>query len=101
MNPYLFPASTEQNRPIFDLSQVYAERSPAYLRLDVRADQRFRWRGVNVVTFVDIQNLLDRENVLEYLWNAKTRSRDRVKQLARFIVGGVIVEFRASKECCP
>ncbi len=93
VTPYLFPASADRNRPIFDLSQVNAERSPAYLRFDVRADQRFRWLGGNVVAFVDVQNVLDRENVLEYLWNAKTRSRDRLEQLARFILGGVTVEF--------
>jgi len=38
-------------------------------------------------------SLLGRANVLEYVWNAKTRSRDSLKQLARFFLGGVTVEF--------
>ncbi len=93
VTPYLYPQSAEQNRPIDDLSRVNGDRSPAYVRLDVRADRRFRWHGVNIVTFLDLQNALGRKNVLEYVWNPKTESRDSVKQLARFPLGGFTLEF--------
>ncbi|MEM1055688.1 MAG: TonB-dependent receptor [Bacteroidota bacterium] len=56
-------------RGVADLDRIGAERTPAYARWDLRVDRRFaigpRFNGV---VYLDVQNVLDRENVfaLEY-----------------------------------
>jgi hypothetical protein len=94
VTPYLEPDSRDQNRPILDLSAINSERTPDYRRLDIRFDQRHGWGWGNLNTFLDVQNITNRKNVLEYVWNPKTRSRDSVKQLSLFILGGITIEFR-------
>jgi hypothetical protein len=56
-------------RGVRDLDRLNAERTPAYARWDVRVDRRFDLRrGLAGVVYLDVQNVLDRENVfgLEY-----------------------------------
>ena len=56
-------------RGVRDLDRIGDERTPAYARWDVRVDRRFAiGRRFNGVVYVDVQNVLDRENVfaLEY-----------------------------------
>ncbi len=91
--PYKFPESRDQNRPIYDLQQVNARRSPAYSRLDLRMDHRSHFDGWNLVTYLELQNLYNRKNVFQYVWNPKTREVQAVNQIAFFVVGGIKIEL--------
>jgi hypothetical protein len=93
LTPPLEPASTQQNRYIYDLSRVNGVRAADYQRLDVRADRRFTTWGLNTTMFLEVQNLLDRENVFQYLWNPKTRALEAATQIRFLPVLGVNVEF--------
>ena len=56
-------------RGVPDLDRLNSERTDGYARWDVRFDRRFALgRRVNGVVYLDVQNVLDRENVfaLEY-----------------------------------
>lgn len=55
---------------------------PLYHHLDLRADYRFNFEDWSLVTFFEAQNVYDRANVFQYVWNPKTRSRDPVNQVA-------------------
>jgi hypothetical protein len=89
----LSPASFEQNRMIFDLGRVNAERSPSYSRLDLRIDRRVSHRWGNLLFYTELDNLYNRKNVLFYDWNAKTRQREARSQLTFMAIGGVNVKF--------
>lgn len=91
--PPLEPASTQQNRYIYDLSRVNAERAPDYHRLDVRFDRRFSLGRTFTTLWLEIQNVYDRENAFLYTWNAKQRELDAVPQITFLPVMGVNVEF--------
>lgn len=91
--PYKMPESFEQNRPIYDLTQVNVLRSPAYQRLDLRMDRRYHFSGWNMVTYLELQNILNRDNVFQYVWNPKTRAVHAVNQISLFVVGGIKIEL--------
>lgn len=71
--PFDLEASAEEyalsRRGVPDLDRIGAERTPAYARWDLRVDRRFAIGSrFNGVVYLDVQNVLDRENVfaLEY-----------------------------------
>jgi hypothetical protein len=91
--PPLFTESVEQNRLIYDVARFNAERLPAFHRLDVRLDRKFRFFGQNASLFAEMQNLYNHRSVIEYSWNQKTRELYAEKQLGLLPVLGVNVEF--------
>ena len=91
--PYLEAESFEQNRAVFDLSRINSERSPEYHRLDVRVDRRFNYDNWSLLVFMDILNVYNRENVQQFIWNPKTRSRDFIPQYALIPNIGFNVKF--------
>lgn len=56
-------------------------------------DRRARFSWTTLVTWVEMQNLLGRKNVYQFVWNPKTRGRDPINQIGRFVVGGFTFEF--------
>ncbi len=91
--PPLEPASTLQNRYIDDLSRVNAVRAKAYQRVDVRVDRHTRLFGLDYTWFIETQNVFDRRNVFQYVWNTKTRSLTALDQIHFFPVGGFTLKF--------
>ncbi len=91
--PPLEPASTQQNRYIYDLARVNAERAPDYHRLDMRFDRRFTLGRTYTTLWFEVQNVYDRENIFLYTWNAKLRALDTVPQITFLPVMGVNIEF--------
>jgi outer membrane cobalamin receptor len=91
--PLDLEASQAQNRTIYDAARINAERIPDYHRLDVRGDYRAHFDGWNLVAYLELQNVYNRENVFMYTWNEKTGEPYVVNQIAFFPVGGVKIEF--------
>jgi hypothetical protein len=85
--------SRAQNRTVYDVSRINAERLPDYHRLDLRADYRAHFDGWNLVTYLELQNVYNRENVFMTVWNEKSGEPYVVNQIAFFPVGGIKVEF--------
>jgi len=55
-------------RGVPDWDRIGALRTPAYARLDLRAERRFDFDGWNAVVYLDLQNLLGRENAAGYAY---------------------------------
>lgn len=66
--PYLLEQSMEQNRPIYDVSQINAVRGPIYSRLDFEADRSFSLGRHRMVAYVGLDNATDHKNFLGYYW---------------------------------
>ena len=90
--PLLLP-SIDQNRLVYDLDRFNAERLPAFHRVDVRVDRKFRMFGRSTSLFADIQNIYNHQSVIEYSWDQKTRGLFAEKQLGILPVIGINIEF--------
>lgn len=73
--------------------EAYSLRLPDYERIDARIDFRNNFNGWALISYVSMENLLNRQNLLGYSYST---ARDEVigtAQLGRFFIGGVRVEF--------
>ena len=91
--PYLEEASVAQNRAIFDLERINEGRAPDYQRLDIRVDYLVNFKTWSILTFLDVLNVYNRENIQQYIWNPKTRSRDIIPQYSLIPSVGFNVKF--------
>ena len=68
------------------------ERYNYYSRLDIMLLRRFNFKKINIITFMDLQNVFDRSNEWEkmYLEDGTTETALQYKQLT---IGGIIIEF--------
>ena len=84
-------------RGVRDLDRLGAERTPAYARWDVRVDRRFGLGRVgNGVVYLDVQNVLDRENVFSLEYTEDPAEPDRLREqtnVGRLPTIGFSLEF--------
>lgn len=91
--PYDVEASTAAGRGVYDMELYNSERTPDYMRVDLRVDKRFSFSGVGLVTYIEFQNLLNRENVSEYYWDEDRNEVDEILHWGFFPVGGFSLQF--------
>ena len=85
--------TTGANAGTLDFTRYNGVRLPVFLAIDGRADRRWTFRGSQLITFVDVQNLNARANVSGYQWNPRTRVVEKLAGLAVFPTIGVNWEF--------
>jgi len=67
-------------------------RYPDYSRWDVRWDSKWFFGRKSIIAFMEVQNVLDRANVAEYVY-ADDGDRNTVHQFRFFFVGGMRFEW--------
>ncbi len=79
---------------------LYGSRLPGYQRLDLRVQRRFQFKRSQLRLYVDVFNVLDRENVIEYGYDVSVtngqvtqRRYAEEEQLGQVITGGVAWDF--------
>ncbi len=72
--------------------EINNRRYPEYLRWDVRIDEKYYFGNSALVVFMEVQNVLDRMNVADYIY-ADDGEIDTVSQFRFFFVGGIRYEF--------
>ncbi len=70
-----------------------AGRLPTFHALDLRADRRWSWRGVQLATYVDVQNVYGRKNVSQRVWNERKQLVEDDETLGVLPSVGVMLEF--------
>lgn len=83
--------------PVYDYhweegKDLNSDRYPAYARWDVRLDNKWFFTGKSVVSFFEIENVLNRPNIAQYTYG-DDGERDKVYQFGFFFVGGVRFEW--------
>ena len=73
--PYLLAASAMQDRPIYDVSQINAQRGAAYSRLDLQIDRTFFLGSHQLIAYAGLENVFDRANLLGYYWTPRLGSQ--------------------------
>jgi hypothetical protein len=91
--PALEPFSSDQGRWVLDQSRLNAARTPAYARQDLRADRRFTVGRRNVTLWLEVQNVWDRTNRLQYIWDADAGTLGGIPQIGFLPVLGVNVQL--------
>ncbi len=91
--PFREDVSRLQQRAIFDLTRVNAERLPDYVRVDIRADRTFTFRDKPLLVFIGVQNAFNRRNVAGIGWNRATNSIQLGEQLGLFPLVGMDWRF--------
>ncbi|MEM0964306.1 MAG: hypothetical protein AAGK21_17400, partial [Bacteroidota bacterium] len=84
-------------RGVRDLDRLNQERTSGYARWDLRVDRRFGiGRSVNGVVYLDVQNVLDRENVFALEYTEDPAEPDRLREqtnVGRLPTVGFSIEF--------
>jgi hypothetical protein len=68
-------------------------RLPTFHALDIRIDRRWAWRGVQLVAYLDVQNVYGRANASRYEWDDETQAVLLDTGLGRLPSIGVSVEW--------
>jgi hypothetical protein len=66
--PFNISASEQQNRGIYNLTQINALRGPLYNRFDFQFSRDFHLRRNQINVQAGLENALNRENFLGYAW---------------------------------
>jgi hypothetical protein len=67
--PFNSELSRQNNRGILDLENINNRRLPDYHSLNLRVDRRFHFSKSNLVVFLSIWNVYNRNNISAYIWN--------------------------------
>jgi hypothetical protein len=68
-------------RGVLDWDRVGEVRTPGYARLDLRVERFFSLPGWNAVVYLDVQNVLKRENVVGYQYTENPEYPDRIRPI--------------------
>lgn len=91
--PLDYAASRRVNRAVYATDNFNSARYPYYMRIDLRIDKKFDFRKASLVCYIELQNLLDRENIYSYYWNEDNKKPGTIYQWAFFPVGGISIQF--------
>ncbi len=86
-------ASAIAGRSRYDIARFNEDRLPVYHRLDLRADWRFHFRTLDLVTFLDLQNAYNQKNVTSRYWSVEDQQVKEQIGWEVMPVGGVRLEF--------
>lgn len=70
-----------------------AGRLPDVHTLDVRIDRRWSFTGLQLSTYIDIQNIYGRKNVSGLRWNARERRAEYAESIGLLPSIGINIEF--------
>jgi hypothetical protein len=70
-----------------------SERLPDYLRVDLRADRRFILRNFNLCTFIEIWNLTNHENIMNYEYSDDFLTKEPITLFSIMPMLGLSFEF--------
>ena len=81
--------STAQDRDVYDLTKVNADRSSAYERLDFRLEQSHKMGNGTFTWHAGLENALNRKNFYSYAWQPRTdEGVQQQNQMPRLPDGG-------------
>ena len=75
------------------VSQYNSTRLPDYSRLDVRVDKRWNFKSWTLITYIDIQNILNKKNITQYEWNKYEKKIEANESIGILPTIGVNVMF--------
>lgn len=68
-------------RGVPDWARIGEVRTPSYMRLDVRAERRLDFSSWNAALFLDLQNVLGRQNAVGFAYTEDPAFADRIRPI--------------------
>ncbi len=91
--PYDIALSTYAGRGVSDFNNFNGSRFKDYNRLDLRVDKKWNFKGWSIVSYIELQNVFNTENVYQYFWNEYKNTQGTIYQWKFLPVGGFSVQF--------
>jgi len=92
-SPFDINASRQAQTGIYDTNKIMAERLPPYKCFNIRLDRRFHFKNSNLIFYLSIWNLFNRENISYRHWIEYGNTPANYKQWPRLPVFGLEFEF--------
>ncbi len=86
-------ASTIAGREVSDFANFNSSRYRDYNRLDLRVDKKWNFKKLSIVSYIELQNVFNTENVYQYFWNEYKNQQSTIYQWAFLPVGGFSIQF--------
>lgn len=86
-------ASTFAGREVSDFANFNGARFKDYNRLDIRVDKKWNFKKWSIVSYIELQNVFNTENVYQYFWNEYKNEKSTIYQWAFLPVGGFSIQF--------
>lgn len=91
--PFDINASTVVGRGVSDFNNFNGFRYKDYNRLDLRVDKKWNFKNLSIVTYIELQNTFNTENVYSYFWNEYKNEQGTIYQWKFLPVGGFSIQF--------
>jgi Carboxypeptidase regulatory-like domain/TonB-dependent Receptor Plug Domain len=91
--PFDIAASSYAGRGVSDFANFNGARFMDYNRLDLRVDKKWNFKGMSIVSYVELQNIFNKENVYQYFWNEYKNEEGTIYQWKFLPVGGFSIQF--------
>ncbi len=85
--------STIAGREVSDFANFNGYRYKDYNRLDLRVDKKWNFKKLTIVSYIELQNVFNTENVYQYFWNEYKNEQSTIYQWAFLPVGGFSIQF--------
>jgi len=86
-------ASAQIGRTVFYSDRANTVRYPDYHSLNLRVDRRYHFRRTNLIAYLSIWNVYNRQNVSMRYWNVAEQKIDDMLQWSFLPVAGLEFEF--------
>jgi hypothetical protein len=80
-------------REVSDFAKFNMSRYKDYNRLDLRVDKKWNFKKLSIVSYIELQNVFNTENVYQYFWNEYKNEQSTIYQWAFLPVGGFSIQF--------
>ena len=91
--PFDIEKSLAMGRGVYDMSKFNSMEFPAYHRLDLRVDKKFYIGRTCLTTYLELQNVYNRNNVYGYFWNEDKNAVGTIYHWSFMPVGGFSYQF--------
>jgi hypothetical protein len=91
--PFDVQQSIYLGRGVYQTDKYNEARMKDYNRLDIRVDKKWNLKKLTIVSYIEMQNVLNTTNVYQYFWNEYKNEMGTIYQWAFLPVGGFSIQF--------
>lgn len=91
--PFNQSASESAGTRIIDASNINNSRYPAYHSMNMRIDKRFHFTSTNLVIYLSVWNVYNRENTATIFWDEINNREKTINQWSLLPIFGIEFEF--------
>lgn len=91
--PFDIEKSKLNHRAVYNENRINETRYPDYHSMNLRVDKRWNFSSSNIVFYLSIWNVYNRQNLANYFWNDKEQKQDEVYQWGLLPIFGLEYEF--------